>query len=79
MTEEFYVGQRVRLIEDYSTAKAGQLGTISYVTPNPQYPIRVRWDNHFDLYAPGELIFGMDDLGWLMRAGEVEAINEPAN
>lgn len=63
-------GDRVRLTVDYSGAEAGTLGTVTWTHPHPVYPVRVQWDGHDP--KPGDLIWGMDDIGWLMAEEEIE-------
>jgi hypothetical protein len=72
----WYPGQKVRLLEKYTTAPAGTEGVVKYVTNHPKYPVRVYFPGYTGVYKPGELIFGMDDLGWLMQTDEVEPIDD---
>lgn len=67
-------GQRVRLLTEYCEVQPGTLGTITWTHPWPDMPYRVKWDG-FENVDSG---FGMDDIGWLMKPGEVEAVDSGA-
>lgn len=64
----FSVGQRVKLLVEYSNLPVGSLGTITWVHPWPDLPYRVKWD---ESPKPGPVVFGMDDIGWLMTVDEI--------
>jgi len=66
-------GQPVRLTTEYSGLPAGTVGVITWTHPNEELPYRVQWEG---APKPGPVVFGMDDIGWLMKPHEIEPYPE---
>lgn len=69
-------GSRVRLIQEYSNLPVGSEGTVTFDLSGIErvpFVARVKFDATPEP-KPGDLIWGMDDLGWLMLPTEIEEI-----